>query len=151
MSPPEEMNLVACPFCGFEFEPEDTLCTHGCPLHSMCTLIRCPSCDYEFPEDTPKISFWKRLFGRRRKKSEGLPDKVTTVRDLQGGQEARVVCLAGDSDSRRNALAVFGLVPGSEIRLIQRHPAFVIQVGETDLALDPAIAGEIVVESPPGS
>jgi Fe2+ transport system protein FeoA len=46
---------------------------------------------------------------------------------------------------RCNSLAAFGLVPGCEIRVIQRYPSSVIGVGETVLALEPDVAGEIVV------
>ena len=75
-----------------------------------------------------------------------LPEKgVLTVRDLQGGESAEVVCLGGDSPSRRNNLAVFGLVPGSEILVLQRYPSYVVRVGETVLALDADVAGDIVV------
>ena len=44
-------------------------------------------------------------------------------------------------------LAALGVIPGSEIRLHQRSPAFVIEVGETTIALDPEIAGEIFVKA----
>jgi DtxR family Mn-dependent transcriptional regulator len=43
-------------------------------------------------------------------------------------------------------LAALGVVPGSELRLHQRAPAFVIEVGETTIALDPEIAGEVYVK-----
>jgi DtxR family Mn-dependent transcriptional regulator len=38
------------------------------------------------------------------------------------------------------------VIPGSEIRLHQRSPSFVIEVGETTVALDPEIAREIYVK-----
>lgn len=62
-------------------------------------------------------------------------DALLTVKDLSGG----------DSPARRNHLAVFALVPGSEIRLLQRYPSFVAEIGETILALDADVAGDIVV------
>ncbi|HEX7622509.1 MAG TPA: FeoA family protein [Anaeromyxobacteraceae bacterium] len=42
-------------------------------------------------------------------------------------------------------LAALGVIPGSEIRLRQRAPSYVIEVGETTIALDPEIAQEIFV------
>jgi Fe2+ transport system protein FeoA len=136
--------FLSCPLCGFEFSPADTLCEHGCPLHSACRLIRCPVCDYEFPE-TPKAVSWLRgLFQRRRERCE-LPAQMTTVRDLANGDRAEVVHLGEESPDRSNALAVFGLTPGTEITLIQRHPSYVVQVGETVLALEAEVAGSIVV------
>ena len=42
---------------------------------------------------------------------------------------------------------MFGLVPGSEIVLLQRYPSFVVEVGETVIALESEVAGSIVVGS----
>lgn len=65
------------------------------------------------------------------------------------GEGARVLAFPGAASqpatARRNHLAVFGLVPGSEIRLLQRYPSFVVEIGETILALDADVAGDIVV------
>lgn len=140
-------DFVICPFCGFEFEPEDTLCRHGCPLREACGLIRCPSCDFEFPERPAAVSWLGRILGRRRSREGRICDRVMTVGELEGGERAEVVGLTGRS-GRRNALSVFGLVPGSELTLIQRRPAFVLRIGETELALDEEIAREILVRRP---
>jgi Fe2+ transport system protein FeoA len=139
-------NVLTCPLCGFEFERTDALCHHGCPLASACHLARCPVCEYEFPEKQPTgVSWLRRLFARPDEVPPLPEEGVLTVRDLQGGESAEVVCLGGDSPSRRNNLAVFGLVPGSRIEVIQRYPSFVIGVGETVLALESAVARDIVV------
>ena len=42
-------------------------------------------------------------------------------------------------------LAAFGINPGSEITLHQTRPAFVVRLGETELAIDKEIAREIFV------
>jgi Fe2+ transport system protein FeoA len=144
---------LTCPLCGFEFEKADTLCHHGCPLGAYCNLARCPVCEYEFPERLPSGSWLRRLF--RKKNGEEVPpipqDGLLTVVHLDRGERAEVLCLGGDSPSRRNNLAVFGLVPGSEIRVIQRQPSFVIRVGETILALEEAVARDIVVRRYPAA
>jgi ferrous iron transport protein A len=136
--------MVICPFCGFEFDRADTLCRHGCPLSSACQLTRCPSCDFEFPLTKQRVPWWRSLLGARRGSAPPL-ERAVTVRDLKSGERARVLALSGESGARRNLLAVFGLIPGAEVELLQRQPAFVLRVGETDLALDEAIAAEIVV------
>lgn len=139
--------LLTCPFCGFEFERADSLCGHGCPLGAACHLARCPVCEYEFPEKPATVSWLRRLLG----KTEATPpplcpgDGMLTVKDLRPGELGEVLGLAGDSPARRNNLAVFGLIPGSEVRLVQRYPSFVLRVGETVLALDREVAGDIVV------
>jgi Fe2+ transport system protein FeoA len=135
---------LTCPLCGFAFEPEDALCAHGCPLRSHCALVRCPGCEYEFPEQPQRVSWWRRLLGEQ---VPAVPDEqceALSVDQLRAGQTASVLSLSGS----RNRLAVFGLVPGTEITLLQRRPACVVQVGETELALDREIARRILVRRP---
>jgi len=49
------------------------------------------------------------------------------------------------SRHRLERLISLGLSPGSVIRLAQRRPSFVLEVGETTLALDVDIVKEIYV------
>ncbi len=137
--------FVTCSLCGFEFEPQDTLCSHGCPLGAMCGLIRCPSCEYEFPR-TPRGVTWVERLLRRSPSPVAPSGPYRSVQDLAPAQRAVVRCVGSSRAGRPNRLAVFGLVPGAEITVLQQHPSCVLRVGETDLALDRAIAREIVVE-----
>lgn len=131
--------------CGFEFEKTDTLCSHGCPLGSMCGLSRCPSCNFEFPKTPKAVSWLSRVFRKSAAPPIDLPEQVRTLRELKTGERGRVLCLGATSD-RNNSLAVFGLAPGAEITLLQQQPACVVQIGETQLALDPEIAESILVD-----
>jgi Fe2+ transport system protein FeoA len=141
-------DLVICPFCALEFEAADSLCAHGCPLRASCGLLRCPSCDYEFPRAARSTTWLGRLLHRA--PPVDPCHRFQPVSDLESGQSATVIALGGGA-YRRNALAVFGLVPESEITLVQRRPACVVRVGETELALDPEIAREILVRRPAAS
>ena len=136
---------VICPFCALEFAAGDSLCEHGCPLRTSCGLLRCPGCDYEFPRAARPLSWLERLL--RRTPPVDPCHRFQPVSDLESGQSAIVVSLVGAA-SRRNALAVFGLVPESEITLVQSRPACVVRVGETELALDPEVARDILVRRP---
>lgn len=140
------IEYLTCPMCGFEFERTDTLCAHGCPLGALCHLVRCPSCEYEFPETPPTVSFIRRVLRRRLPTVVGLPPGVRTAADLTPGQRARVLCLGSTVTDRHRALTVYGLAPETEIILVQRQPACVIRVGETELAIDMEIARDILVE-----
>jgi Fe2+ transport system protein FeoA len=140
------IDYLTCPMCGFEFERTDTLCAHGCPLGALCHLIRCPACEYEFPETPPAVSFVKRLFRRRLPTVTGLPPGVRTAAELQPGQKAKVLCLGSTVTDRHRTLTVYGLGSGAEITLVQQQPACVIQIGETELALDLDIARDILVQ-----
>jgi Fe2+ transport system protein FeoA len=136
--------LLHCPLCGFEFEKRDTPCQHGCPLGRFCNLVCCPSCRYEFPEQSPGPNLLQRLFHRGRKPS---PDcKVLGLHELEEGEHSELVCLSCSQASRRNALAVYGLTPGSRLILQQKRPQFVVRVGETELAIEESIAREIFVK-----
>jgi Fe2+ transport system protein FeoA len=139
--------LLTCPLCGFEFERVDSLCGHGCPLGAACHLARCPVCEYEFPEKPAAVSWLRRLLGKTEATPPSCPgDGLLTVKDLRPGDLGEVLNLGGDNPARRNNLAVFGLIPGSEVRLLQRYPSFVLRIGETVLALDGEVAGAIVVK-----
>lgn len=137
---------LTCPLCGFEFDRTDTLCAHGCPLGAMCNLVRCPSCNYEFAETYPKMSWLRRLLSRQPNLApEQLPSTVRPVSELPFGAVAEVVCVGGSRQGREDRLAVFGLAPGAEIMVIQQRPSCVVKIDETELALDPEIAAQILV------
>jgi len=71
---------------------------------------------------------------------------VTGLTSFELGARGRIVFIAPRFHDRMDRLAALGVIPGSEIRLHQRSPAFVIEVGETTIALDPEIAAEIYVK-----
>jgi Fe2+ transport system protein FeoA len=111
----------------------------------MCRLLRCPSCGYEFPQTPASVSWLERLLGRRSNAVCDLPEGVRTLGELGAGEAACVVCVGSEGAGRPGALAAFGLVPGAVIRLVQRQPACVVRVDETELALDGEVADEILV------
>jgi DtxR family Mn-dependent transcriptional regulator len=71
---------------------------------------------------------------------------VTGLPSFDLGVAGRIVFIAPKFHDRMDRLASLGVIPGSEIRLHQRSPSFVIEVGETTIALDPEIAREIYVK-----
>jgi DtxR family Mn-dependent transcriptional regulator len=71
---------------------------------------------------------------------------VTRLHNFELGAQGRIVFIAPKFHDRMDRLAALGVIPGSEIRLHQRAPSYVIEVGETTIALDPEIAGEIYVK-----
>lgn len=58
----------------------------------------------------------------------------------------RIVFITPKSGLRLDRLAVLGILPGSEIRIHQKRPAYVIRIGETDVALDDEIVRDIYVK-----
>ena len=75
-----------------------------------------------------------------------IPRLVTGLPSFALGATGRIVFIAPKFHDRMDRLVALGVVPGSEIRLHQRSPSFVIEVGETTLAIDPEIAREIYVK-----
>jgi DtxR family Mn-dependent transcriptional regulator len=71
---------------------------------------------------------------------------VTGLRAFEIGATGRIVFIAPKYHDRMDRLAALGVIPGSTIRLHQRSPSYVIEIGETTIALDPEIAGEIYVK-----
>ena len=156
MTPPltTARSEATCPLCGLAFDRKDALCHHGCPIAELCDLVACPGCGYEFPDRPRKAQpalegeargarpLLDRLFqiGRPRR---ALDPQAPSVRDLACGARARVLHLAGERS--RDALAVFGVVPGAELELLQKSPAFVVRIGETELALEADVAARILV------
>ena len=142
----KENGHLHCPLCAFEFLNAESPCERGCPLAKFCRLVCCPNCHYEFPPEGTLLTWWRRLFPCRRP----LPqrDRFSLVA-LREGEEAELVRLACAKSSRRNALVVYGLVPGCKLVLQSRTAgSFILRVGETELALDAGIAREIVVKRP---
>ncbi|NIA07003.1 MAG: DtxR family transcriptional regulator [Actinobacteria bacterium] len=70
---------------------------------------------------------------------------VMSLRDLPVGQEARLAYISSASHKHLDQLTSAGLLPGVNIHVHQRSPAFVINVGQSSLALDEQIVSGIYV------
>lgn len=71
---------------------------------------------------------------------------VRPLPELKLGERGRVVFITPKSKGRLERLSSLGMTPGSVIRLAQKKPAYVIDIGETTVALDEEIAREIYVK-----
>lgn len=117
--------------CSFEhtLSPEVT--------DSICTLLgHPPTCPHGLP--IPRGACCK-------KAKDELKPIVQQLNVLEVGDTGRIIFIASNSHVRLDKLGSLGIVPGSTIRVHQKRPAFVIQLGETTLALDPEIIKEIYV------
>ncbi len=70
---------------------------------------------------------------------------VMPLSDLRSGDTAKISYIVTKYHGRLDRLSSMGLLPGVQIRLHQRQPTYVIQMGETQIALDGAIARDIYV------
>ncbi len=72
-------------------------------------------------------------------------NRAVPLPHLKSGQHAQVVELRSDNHTRLARLGALGLMPGSWLVVLQKKPAVVVRVGETEISLDDAVAGEILV------
>lgn len=77
--------------------------------------------------------------------SKKVEPLITRLIDLPLGASGSVVFIAPRSVSRLNRLAAFGVVPGSNIRLVERKPSVVLACGHTSIAVEDEIGREIYV------
>ena len=71
---------------------------------------------------------------------------VTPLEELGLGEEGRIVFIVPKSHQRLDRLSTLGVVPGSIVRMHQKKPSHVLQIGETTLALDKDIVKDIYVK-----
>jgi DtxR family Mn-dependent transcriptional regulator len=70
---------------------------------------------------------------------------VTPLSAAAVGGSYRIVFIASRSHRRMDRLCALGVAPGARLRLHQKLPAFVVRVGETDIALDPEVTDDVFV------
>ena len=139
---------MRCSLCGYEFDPATLACHTGCPLGKHCHLICCPNCGYQVVDESrSRAAGWLRrwLPGRRDAPALGTEAAPVPLTTVPTGVEVQVHALADMPPARQARLNVFGLAPGSRITLMQRYPACLVRVDETELALSAEIAGQIWV------
>jgi Fe2+ transport system protein FeoA len=136
----------ACALCGLRFTHGGQVCA-SCPIGSGCDdLVRCPRCGYQFPRASRTVDWLRRLMAWWRGRSAPREEHpVQTLDRLQAGERARVLAVSGAETAMLMKLSHLGLVPGAEVRLQQAHPAAVVRVGETTIALQRAVARTIHV------
>jgi DtxR family Mn-dependent transcriptional regulator len=71
---------------------------------------------------------------------------VIPLEEMGLGEEGRIVFIAPKSHQRLDRLSTLGIVPGSIVRMHQKNPSHVLQIGETFLALDRDIVKDIYVK-----
>lgn len=105
---------------------------------SVCTFLgHPPSCPHGRP--IPRGECCDRI------RTEIQP-LVTRLSEASLGAPVRIVFITPKSRKRLEKLSALGIVPGSRLRLLQRTPSFVLQIGQTTVAVDRDITDEIYVK-----
>ncbi len=150
---------MECPLCGYEFDESAMQCHASCPMNAGCAMLCCPQCGYQMVDETKtRAAGWlRRLLSGRQKASAPQAESavrpvaaapgVRRVSDLKPGQSGEVVAIETRQASRLDRLSALGVVPGSAVVLLQRAPAYILRVGETELTVDEQIAQEILTRA----
>lgn len=135
-----------CPLCGHEFDETQMICHTSCVFHKRCAIICCPNCGYQVPDERKShlAEFFRKRFARSTEPPADSPVRPLTT--LRPGQQAQVVEVGAGDPHRQERLSVFGVIPGAQVTLQQRHPAYVVRIGFTELSLEHDIADGILVE-----
>ena len=119
---------MKCSLCGFVFKEDQAQAACGnCPLMKGCKLLKFPNCGFETPPE-PK---WEKHL-----KKEG--EFVMT--DLNVNQSGKI-CRINTSDRKKlNKIMAMGILPGMTVTLIQKFPSYVVQIGQSQFAIDKKLA-----------
>ncbi len=71
--------------------------------------------------------------------------KIVPLTEVRVGEACEVVMIRPRGSGWFDRLGSFGIVPGSKLRILQKRPAYVVQAGHTDLALDAGLARHLLV------
>lgn len=144
------MKRLNCSMCGYDFDADGQAACQSCPLHQGCTMVCCPACGYTTIDHTQsglvrRISkLWQRRKGHTRR--NGL---YPTLEQISPGTRAKVFAFHEMEKRQIENLQAFGLSPGQWVRVIQHAPVTVVEVGNTELALEGELAGQVIMADDP--
>lgn len=126
-----EMDEAEASACEFEHILSERV------VDRVCTFLgHPPKCPHGLP--IPQGDCCRKL----ERKVEPLIERLA---DLPLGGGGTIAFIAPTSSARIARLSNLGIAPGSEIRLMQRRPSFVVKCGQTSIAFEDEIAKEIFV------
>ncbi|MCF6148805.1 MAG: metal-dependent transcriptional regulator [Candidatus Kuenenia sp.] len=124
----ETMDSSACEFEHFLSEEVTT---------SICTLLGHPlTCPHGKPIPPGDCC---------EKANKEIRPVVFPLTELQPGNYAKISYIVTKFHSRMDRLSSMGLLPGVKIHLHQKYPTYVIQMGQTQIAIDSTVARDIYV------
>lgn len=134
------VQTMQCPLCSFEFLPVGDACHAGCPLAGHCHMICCPNCGYQMLDTAQsRLAGWLRKLWPQAAKTRvtAANSQRSPLALSQAPMRRRLVVesLDGLAPKIQARFGVLGLLPGAEVQLVQRRPAPIVRVGETELAI----------------
>ena len=137
---------ITCSMCGHTFDPTLHPSCENCPLKKGCNLVCCPQCGYEMVNvHQSKLARFAARFLPQNQLQLGIG---ATLAEIIPGGEAKVVGFTNALSAERQAhLQAYGVIAGRVVRVLQHAPVTIIQVENTELALETEMAREIQVEA----
>ncbi len=79
------------------------------------------------------------------KKDKGLLKFLARLSDLEVKQKGKIAYLEAKDTAQMQKLISIGAIPGVSIALLQKFPSYVFQIGQSQFAVDKALAQSIYV------
>jgi len=73
-------------------------------------------------------------------------ESMRRLSSLATGDRGCVVRVLRDNPARADRLGALGVTPGAPVRVLQMFPGVVFMCDQTEVAVEPAVAGAILVE-----
>jgi Fe2+ transport system protein FeoA len=147
------VQAIHCPLCSFEFLPVGDACHTGCPLSGHCHMICCPNCGYQMVDATrSRLASWLRRLWPQAEQARTRPASashaVLPLSQAPMRVDLVVLSMEGLAPHLQARFSVLGLLPGARVQLLQRRPAPIVRVGETELAIGLELLEQVRVSEP---
>lgn len=126
-----EKNSIELDACSLEH------CLSQDAIEAICTLLGHPK-ECPHGRQIPQGECCKRT----EKKIEPV---VLPLNKFKAGQTGRIAYVSTKHHSRLDRLTNLGIMPGEKVRVHQTMPAFVVQIRETDIAIDADVLKDVYV------
>lgn len=138
--------FITCSVCGFRFDPSRHAGCASCPMHEGCTTACCPNCGTTNinPQASGLARWIEKIIKRAGNARIDLPADLTLDR-VPSGALARVLGFAALGPDQDRHLQAYGLLPGRQVRVLARRPLVIVQVEQTELALEIDVAQAVFV------
>ncbi|SEA54464.1 DtxR family transcriptional regulator, Mn-dependent transcriptional regulator [Desulfuromusa kysingii] len=127
----DEGNEQACEFEHLLRQGVDT---------KLCTLLNHPTtCPHGNPIPPGECCIKAR--------QQGEPG-IVALTELKSGESGEIAYLSASDDKKMQKLMSMGVLPGSQLLLVQKFPSYIFKVGQSQFAVDDTLAREIHVRRP---
>lgn len=143
------VTTLECSLCGTTFDPAVHTGCASCPMGGHCTLACCPNCGYTTIDVQRSAS--ARLVGRllsapKRAVRKAPKESILVIRP---GETVEVAEFGHGMPADQAALLrTYGIGEGRMVKVVQHRPMTVLEVDQTEVALESDLAAHILVKIP---